>query len=146
MIKNIAELILALNKEDYKQTLIDIKNMSNYIASEWAEENRMKLLDSGLTKLIKRVTYKECLDMFDIETNLEVDEATFEDLLYGWDNEKDEYTQNEEYWSYNYVEDFEAVIKEHLDLDENLCTLVMLPNSYLQEIPHEYAYKLGGNE
>lgn len=153
--QELAYKILKDSDNDIEESLRTIKNIELFLFRE-ARIQKIKETISQLISIgLKQVTFKECLKMFDIETNLEVDEETFEDLLYGWDDEEDDYTQNQDYWNYSDDEDFIRLVKDGLEAYNGKTNFVILKNGWLQEIPEEHHYRvifgdeeldLGGNE
>jgi hypothetical protein len=155
MIKNIAELIFNENKKDCLASMQTIHKIKNEIYNLNLKETKNKVIENLIARGVKRMDYVEVLKLFKdygVAKFEAKDYDEFEDNLYYLNDEKnvDNYydinAETEVFWNYCCFEDFDGVLAEHLDLDEGLCTLVMLPNDWLQEIPHEYAYKLGGNE
>lgn len=155
MIKNIAELIFNENKKDYLNGMRDIQEIKKEFYKLHLGETKNKVINDLLNKGVKRMDYVEVLELFreyGVVRFEAKDYEEFEANLYYPSADmfaEDYYDLNPEteiYWNYSCFEDYDGVVAEHLDDYDGLCTLVLLPNDYLQEIPHEYAYKLGGKK
>lgn len=155
MIKNIAELVFNENKKGYLESMATIQEIKKEIYRLNLIETKAKVINTILDKGVKRMGYVEVLELFrdyGVVRFEAKDYEEFEANLYypSADMNADDYydmnPQTEVYWNYSCFEDFDGVLEEHLDDFDGLCTLVLLPNDYLQEIPHECAYKLGGKE